>query len=248
MTIIDIDYDYRNDSNFDPDTDSKKLKETQISIYKKALPCDKNICFNLELTEDNYLLYNDMRLGSDTITQIYSEWHRNYYISNLLSKVKERMGSINFEEIFAKATQTIGGHIIFPSKREISINTHRKNPKELRDRFDLTLECIRRFYEEKNSFNPLDSILSKNSDFFALFKNFKSYIDFFYLNPLIDENYKIKCFISRNTEDLKNGRFPEDGFPADEQEWFELYINQLIFVAKRNEIINQTFNLKNLKD
>ena len=48
---------------------------------------------------------------------------------------------------------------------------------KINDRFDLTLECIRRYYLNEDS--PLKETFIRYSDF-LLFKNFKGYIDFFF--------------------------------------------------------------------
>lgn len=45
------------------------------------------------------------------------------------------------------------------------------------DRFDLTLECIRRHYLGQRS--PLGETLARYRDFFALFEDFSGYVEFF---------------------------------------------------------------------
>ena len=52
------------------------------------------------------------------------------------------------------------------------------------DRFDLTLECIKRFY--KNLPSPLYGTLIKYKSFFDLFESFENYVEFFLLQDLID--------------------------------------------------------------
>ena len=46
------------------------------------------------------------------------------------------------------------------------------------DRMDLTLECIRRHYI--GEWSPLTKVLERYSDFFALFRDFAGYVDFWY--------------------------------------------------------------------
>ena len=48
--------------------------------------------------------------------------------------------------------------------------------------FDLTLECIRLFYENKES--PLSFVFQRYIEFFNLFCDFKGYVDFFLLQDL----------------------------------------------------------------
>lgn len=55
---------------------------------------------------------------------------------------------------FFKAGSTIGAYIIFPNKKINglqTINQVRGINKFIDDRFDLTLQCIKLFYEEKES-------------------------------------------------------------------------------------------------
>ena len=62
------------------------------------------------------------------------------------------------------------------------------------DRFDLTLECIRRFYI--NEKNPLEDTLQLYRNYFELFKNFKGFVEFFLLQDFVDErDQSIKFFI-----------------------------------------------------
>jgi hypothetical protein len=62
------------------------------------------------------------------------------------------------------------------------------------DRFDLTVECIRRHYLGERS--PLGDTLARYSDFFALFDNFAGYANFFHLQDLVDETASIVRFFT----------------------------------------------------
>lgn len=67
------------------------------------------------------------------------------------------------------------------------------NPK-IADRFDLTVECIRRYYRVEES--PLYNDLARYSHFIRLFGDFKGYVDFFLLQDLVTEDYSaIRFFI-----------------------------------------------------
>ena len=46
--------------------------------------------------------------------------------------------------------------------------------ESIRDRFDLTLECIRRHYLDEPS--PLSATLARYADFFGLFGDFAGYV------------------------------------------------------------------------
>jgi hypothetical protein len=119
----------------------------------------------------------------------YTKWQSTSHIINKVSP----------DEIdsFFSLCSTIGGYIIYPSKRvdnQMTINGARGVNPKIKDRFDLTLECIRRHYTSEKS--PLSDTLKRYSSFFNLFENFQGYIDFFLLQDLVAEKYSsIKYFI-----------------------------------------------------
>ncbi len=88
---------------------------------------------------------------------------------------------------FYDLASTVGGYIIFPANRingQPSINGIRGIHPNIMDRFDLTLECIRRWDLSHES--PLYERIERYRSFFLLFTDFKGYCDFFQLNDLVD--------------------------------------------------------------
>ena len=69
----------------------------------------------------------------------------------------------------------------------MTINAARGVNHKIQDRFDLTLECIRLFYLNKN--NPLSDTFERYSSFFSLFQDFRGYVNFFLLQDLVDDQY-----------------------------------------------------------
>ena len=222
-----------------------------IELYgNKKLP--NGDIFNLEYKYiDSFgynLCFNNIRLGSDSILQIYWYWSRPLLIKNLIDNDVKKYIAIHtglsfydFIKNYLKKAYTIGGHIIFPKERDRSMNINRGySNKFIRDRFDLTLECIKRYYDNTEQsinderYNPLGRVIYKNyEDFFKLFCNFKGFVDFFYLNPIVSEDYNsIKYFICNS-----NNNFLAEPLPRDYREWYELYENQISFLEKRNELI-----------
>lgn len=187
MNEIDIDFDFRLDSKCgDPDKDSKKLYEVHKFLWSKELPNGKH--FKLEIiggSYDRFLIKNNliMNMSSDRMCPHYDGKYNNKF-SNLLT-------DIELEELKFKV-RTIGGHIIFPAhkKNGFTINQARGVSRIICDRFDLTLECIKRFYRNEES--PLFKILLNYKDFFDLFIDFKGYVDFFYLQDFINQQGKIE--------------------------------------------------------
>jgi hypothetical protein len=112
------------------------------------------------------------------------------------SFVKERRIAQVFEEIpaekveaFRQAGYTIGGMMIFPGNqidRKMTINSQRGCHPRIKDRFDLTVECIRRYYLGEGS--PLFETLDRYADFFALFGDFRGYVECFLLQDLVTED------------------------------------------------------------
>ncbi|MGN1096255.1 MAG: DUF6994 family protein [Christensenellales bacterium] len=140
-----------------------------------------------------------------------------------------------FIEDYTRKSYTIGGAIIFP-KMKGSINQMRGCNSHIRDRFDLTLECIRKYYNNEES--PLYETLLRNKDFFDLFVEFKGYVDFFYLQDLVSEDYStVKFWIG-------NGNFETNPFPKTVEEYMLWIDRQLDFVKKRNDRISSSLNIE----
>ena len=225
---IDTSFNVYNDTpkGRDPDSHSPTLRNYHKFLWSKKLPncllfkLDETIPMRLHHKSD----LGEFILSSDSIAHTYSN------IKSTTNIIKE----IDTKELekFVSLCSTIGGYIIFPSERinnQMTINGARGINKKIRDRFDLTLECIRRYYRDED--NPLNETLKRYSSFFTLFVNFQSYVDFFLLQDLVDNNYsEIKYFIP-----FKN--FEESPLPGDTN-LYKLYKENLsIFVVSRNERI-----------
>jgi hypothetical protein len=98
------------------------------------------------------------------------------------------------------------------------------------DRWDLTLECIRRFYAGEPT--PLDKALEKDREFFNLFVDFKGYVDFFLLQDCVDENYNVKFALETTLFDSK----PMPKTLDEYQMWID---SQIDFVTKRGRRIEE---------
>ncbi|MEJ5315581.1 MAG: hypothetical protein WHS63_01095 [Tenuifilum sp.] len=188
MTVpIDIDFDFRKDSKCgDPDVDSPKLYEIHKLLWSKDLPNGKK--FTLEIkrgSSGRFLLKNNftMNLSSDRMCPHFDGNYRNKFYGSL---------SDNELEELKHKVRTIGGHIVFPAhkKNGFTINQARGVNRIICDRFDLTLECIRRFYNNEES--PLTKTITNYKDFFDLFVDFKGYVDFFHLQDFVDQNGQIE--------------------------------------------------------
>lgn len=118
----------------------------------------------------------DFKLSSDAIT------------NRLLRQAKRVVAQIPPEQLAPHRGYTIGSALLFPKTAppgRMTINKARGMHPRIADRFDLTLECIRRHYRGEDS--PLAGTLSEQSDFFALFEDFSGYVDFWLVQDLLDD-------------------------------------------------------------
>ncbi|MEL7282321.1 MAG: hypothetical protein AAFY35_12110 [Pseudomonadota bacterium] len=124
---------------------------------------------------------------------------------------------------------TIGAYILFPSNRidmKPTINGARGMSHAIGDRFDLTLECIRRHYLQEAS--PLETTLQRYASFFALFDNFQGYVDFFLLQDLVTEDYQAIRFY------LPFDDFKSSPLPSSVSEYRTYQKGVLEFIENRN--------------
>jgi hypothetical protein len=235
MTLIDSSFDFRSDSyGKDPDIWSKTLKNYHKILWSKELPNGES--FNLQ-DEDrsSYLSFvsanNQISLSSDSISHSYKNVIR---MKNIIQQIDPAE-----IESFRNLGSTIGGFVIFPSKRiegKMNINGARGFNSKIGDRFDLTLECIRRHYSKEAS--PLDEVLNRYENFFELFITFKNYVNFFFLNDLVNSNYtKIELFIQGQQP------FSRLPFPQSVEEYGEYKSRSMEFVARRNARISANYLL-----
>lgn len=227
----------------DPDVYSKLMQEYHKELWSRKLPNGQN----MELKSgcgSYYLYWQNFRFGADSIVNMYF-YHKgvqsllNCEIKQILmKKFSETTDFSIFVKNYLHKSYTIGGSIIFPKNGVAnSINTSRYSL--LKDRFDLTLECIRRYYKSESS--PMSKVLQANAQFFALFCDFKGYVNFFFLQDLVNDDYsKINYFNSVN-------KIENVSYPQTEEDWLDLYKNQMDFVEKRNKRIDDFVSKINVK-
>jgi hypothetical protein len=214
----------------DPDSTSPTLRKYHKILWSKSLPNGK--IFELFDNKTGIYLFHkselgEFYLGSDAITHSYKNHKRKKWLTEQIQN--------DVNELFDTGS-TIGAYILFPNNRidgEHTINQARGVNSLIDDRFDLTLECIQRFYIGKES--PLYNTLLRYKNFFDLFGSFAEYIKFFLLDDLVDENLKIKFYL------------PFDNFKtkptfADINEYL-VYKNGVInFIKSRNQRIEEFVN------
>jgi hypothetical protein len=98
---------------------------------------------------------------------------------------------------FMRIGYTIGGMMLFPGNRvgrQMTINGARGFHPRIKDRFDLTVECIRRHYLNEDS--PLSATLARYADYFRLFGDLLGYVEFFLLQDLVTDDCSAVKFFS----------------------------------------------------
>lgn len=211
----------------DPDSKSKTLRLFQQNLWSKPLPNGE--CMELSLGKANdYLTWKNFCFGSDSI--VVSFRYQKY--KRILEEVSQTIPNYQqFVENFLRRAYTIGGEIIFP-KMKGGINQSRGCNILIKDRWDLTLECIRLYYLDLES--PLSDVLKNNKEFFDLFVDFKGYVDFFYLQDCVSEDYEKVVFW------LDHNEFVPNPLPQNCDEYLNWIERELQFVKKRNERIHRS--------
>lgn len=210
----------------DPDEKSPTLKRYHRLLWSRRLPCGEV----MELQEGKssyYLKWKDFYFGSDSIIVEF----RYYNYIHMIEQVKQRLSDYRaFYEDQIRKSYTIGGMIIFPQHRN-SMNQMRGMNRKISDRWDLTLECIRRYYSGEES--PLSKVIESDKAFYDLFVDFKGYVDFFFLQDSVSADYSsvdIWC---------GEGDFSGSGLPATVDEYFLFIEREMEFLKRRNARIEE---------
>jgi hypothetical protein len=204
---IDTSFDFRTDAfGKDPDTHSATLRRYHKRLWSKPLPSGRP--FDLVDTRRGVYLHHASNLGefflsSDAVIPTFRKWSSLKRITGLFSEEEN--------EAFSTIGYTIGGMMVFPGNRidgKQTINGARGFNGKIKDRFDLTLECIRRHYVGQRS--PLGETLARYRDFFALFDDFGGYVDFFALQDLVTQDCATVTFFLP-FDDFNTPAVPRDG-------------------------------------
>jgi hypothetical protein len=203
-SVIDTSFDFLSDTpcGKDPDSHSKTLRRYHKLLWSKPLP--SRDFFDLSDTVPGRYLYHrshlgEFSLGSDAVIPTF-KWN---------STIKAMIPEAELLA-FNSLGYTIGGMMVFPrniGSRGWTINQARGCNRAIGDRFDLTLECIRRHYNGVPS--PLSSVLARYSAFFNLFVHFRGYVEFFLLQDLVTPDYS-EVIIASPFDNFNGSPIPRD--------------------------------------
>ena len=228
---IDITFDFRSDTpeNKDPDSFSPTLRKYHKLLWSKELPSGNLF----ELTDNHpkaYLFHKsnlgEFKISSDTVIPSFDTY----------KKAIETISKISILELqnFNTLSYTIGGMMIFPGNRingKATINGARGFHPLIKDRFDLTVECIRRYYLNQKS--PLSETFILYSNFFRLFDDFNGYVQFFNLQDLVDsKSSKINFFMPFDD-------FNSSPVPGSQKVYYEYMKLAIEYIQARNERIHK---------
>jgi hypothetical protein len=226
--VIDTSFDFRSDTppGKDPDSASPTLLSYHKLLWSKPLP--SGALFDLTDERRGAYLYHRSELGefflaSDAVMATL-KWKAGDVVRQLPADVVETFNAIGY---------TIGGMMVFPGNRidnKQTINGARGFHPRIADRFDLTLECIRRHYSGQDS--PLVEVLERYGDFFALFGNFPDYVEFFQLQDLVtDDSSSVRFFMPFDD-------FMSSAIPKDVDTYLEYRRLSIEFIEARNRRID----------
>jgi hypothetical protein len=223
--LIDTSFDFRADaSGKDPDTYSPTLRLYHKLLWSKQLPSGR--LFDLDDTVRGVYLHHGSELGefflsSDSVIATFTRWYSLRCITELFTEEEN--------ETFRTIGYTIGGMMVFPGNRidgKQTINGARGFNRKISDRFDLTLECIRRHYFGQRS--PLGETLARYRNFFALFEDFSGYVEFFMLQDLVtDDRSAVRFFMPFDD-------FHAPSVPSDGDTYKEYRRRSIEFIEARN--------------
>lgn len=189
--MIDTNFNMYSDANGgDPDSTSPTLRRYHKLLWSKSLPNGDHFGLRDDIP-GFYLLHKselgEFSLGSDAITHSYKHSKNKKWLT---IQIPDQV-----QEMFENGSK-IGAYLVFPNKkldRKQTLNQSRGMLSAIDDRFDLTLECIRRFYSDEPS--PLADVIRRYALFFRLFGTFEDYVQFFLLDDLVDEQGDVKFYL-----------------------------------------------------
>jgi hypothetical protein len=242
VLMVNVNFDYYEDTPHggDPDSLSPTLNKHHNVLWSKRLPNGrvfdlKGLRANGKLLLHHHSELGDFSLSSDMIT------HSLYYSDKKTAYSKWfPCGAIRSEipdviKDFWKHESGIACYTIFPARqvnRQHTINQARGVNRKICDRFDLTLECIRRYYQCPKDANPLYDTLKLYREFFDLFGDFKGYMEFFHFQDLVNDDGSSIHFW------LPFDDFRRSPLPQNSQEYRQYKDSVCEFIDKRKKRIS----------
>jgi hypothetical protein len=223
---IDITFDFRSDTppGKDPDAFSPTLRRYHKLLWSKPLP--NGVMFELDDTTRGDYLHHKSELGEYHLTSdaVVPSFRYVPMVQDEEEELRE----------FLHIGYTIGGMMLFLGNqvgRKPTINGARGLHPRIRDRFDLTVECIRRHY--LGEWSPLQDVLARYADFFGLFESFQGYVEYFLLQDMVNGD----CTEVRFSAPFED--FAASPIPQTMEEYREYRQRAITFIEARNRRVLQ---------
>lgn len=192
---FDVDFNFFDDTpeGKDPDSHSRTLRRYHQLLWSKPLPDGRPFELHAGRALSPYLVHEAHGtrtvLGSDTI----ATRHRRK-LHHLFAQLPDEVN-----DAFLRRSYTICGFMIFPVSPG-SINQRRGTHPRIQDRWDLTLEAIRLFYEGGTS--PLARTMERHESYYSLFGSFAGFVDHFLLDDFVDSRGAVRFLLPFENFDL----------------------------------------------
>lgn len=230
MTLrIDVTFDFRSDTptSKDPDIHSPALHRYHQFLWSRRLPNGSE--FNLKSARPRGYLQHRSSIGEFLLSSdsVVPTFRKEKSLTSVFVSIPAEEQSA-----FLRLTYTIGGMMLFPGNvvdRKMTINGARGFHPRVKDRFDLTMECIRRHYRREQS--PLSEALLRYGSFFDLFGDFRGYVDFFLLQDIVTIDYSSVRFHAPFTD------FNRSPVPSDLDDYLAYRGLATQFIEARNQRI-----------
>ena len=230
---IDITFDFRADTppGKDPDARSPTLRRYHKLLWSKPLP--NGAPFDLTDQTPGIYLHHRSDLGEFHLTSdsVIPSFIKEKRLVQAFSQIRDEL------ETFRTIGYTIGGMMLFPGNRisgRATINGARGFHPHIKDRFDFTVECIRRHYHNETS--PLSGTFELYADFFRLFDDFRGFIEFFLLQDIVTRDYATVKFFSPFE------KFGSKPVPESIPEYLNYRALAIDFITARNQRIKDWAN------
>ncbi len=216
--------DYVNLGKFDPSTFRNPLDRNAADYNDPDACCEElykdlqeiyalrflEMGYKLSRNEGEYFLWMDRDDTSFTMSSDFigpsRAWAREAGVEN------HQVGE------YLRKTRIIGGHVLWPVQgrtgnrnnilftgRGGTINTCRGGTKGFCDRIDCTLQDLMNYYDCLNGENSIYklSVFEKYKSWLLLFKNFRGFVDFFFLNDFCDSEYRVYDLETYDSVDVR---------------------------------------------
>jgi hypothetical protein len=234
----------------DPDTYSENLQRWHQRLWSRTSPGGTG----LELALERRALRDEasgLALASDAAVPAWERWGAVQALKPETEQLLQEQGRGTIHDLGWRLYD-MGCFVLFPGvqiNRLWTINQAKGLMKaRIADRLDLTLECIRRYYEQLADpsapelpegyelTNPLGPVLHRYRTFFDLFGSFERYVAFWMLQDLVTDRpdgQQVRFLMPRDEPGPYNFQ-RERGLPRTAQAYCDYLIAADDFVQARN--------------